>query len=352
MDGRDTAGQTRSEKDFWIKGFRVTESVDENTGRRQILVYDVSALSPYGFDLKGTFESGQCFRWKIAGENRYAGIVRGRAVAVSLIEGRHLRIENANAADFAALWHDYFDLSARYHPILEEVDKDPFLHEAVRFAGGVRLLRQDFEEVLFSYILSAQNNIPRIKKLVENLCETCGEPVMPPEGATQTGEASGQDFTGYAFPSADALARSFCRTTRPDCAAGNLCRTPFGGYRCPYIRGTALSLSSGQTILDPAFLASAKAAEARRALCRLPGVGEKIADCVLLYSGLRRDICPIDRWVEKTIRSVYLAPDASIKEIRAFTESYFGVRAGYAQLWFFYYVRNLSSGSDASLLHL
>jgi N-glycosylase/DNA lyase len=79
---------------------------------------------------------------------------------------------------------------------------------------------------------------------------------------------------------------------------------------------------------------------ARKELCRFSGVGEKVADCVLLYSGIRKDLCPIDTWVEKTIKERYLDENATKKDIRKFTESYFGNYAGYAQLWFFYFARN------------
>ena len=301
-------------KEIWIKGFHVKETREKATGLSRILVHDVDALSPYGFDLKGTFESGQCFRWQSAGEGRYSGIVRGRAVNVSLVGNRHLLIENATSDDFSEIWHDYFDLSTRYHPIIDSVDKDSFLHRAVVFSGGVRLLRQDFEETLFSFILSSQNNIPRIKKLVETLCADYGDPIPG---------------RGFAFPAASVLSRRFCTDEHEDCRSGNLCGHPFGGYRCPYIRGTAeMLLSEEGEALDFTRLAASSAREARQFLCRYPGVGEKVADCVLLYSGIHKDICPVDTWVEKTIRAVYLGADATKKEIRQFTESYFGEYAG------------------------
>ena len=317
----------------WTNGFYVIESQGPETGTPQILIRDVSLLSPYGFDLKGTFESGQCFRWNRISPGRYAGIVRGKAVTVSLEETRHLRIENATREDFVEIWHSYFDLATDYAPILEQVDKDAFLHEAAVFSGGARMLRQDFEETLFTYILSSQNNIPRIRKLVETLCEKYGAPIP--------GNVPSQIF-GYSFPSTAALSRAFCTMDRPGCRAGNLCETPFAGYRCPYVRQTVAMLASASPagVLDFDRLAHSSAAEARKMLCAFPGVGEKVADCVLLYSGLRKDLCPIDTWVEKTIRKIYLEPHASKKEIRTFTESYFGENAGYAQLWFFNYVRN------------
>ena len=317
--------------DLRVNGFRVIESCSKEAGTNQILIHHVDELSPYGFDLKGTFESGQCFRWNAIGPGRYSGIVRGKAVTVSMQENRHLLIENATIEDFSAIWHPYFDLSTDYGPILKQVARDAFLHEAVSFSGGARMLRQEFEETLLSYILSAQNNIPRIKKLVESLCEKYGEAIP--------GKTPGE-IPAYSFPSSSVLSRQFCTEPRPGCRAGDLCENPFGGYRCPYIYRTARMLAGPSGTPDFDLLAASSVEVARNSLRRYPGVGEKVADCVLLYSGIRKDICPVDTWVERAIRAHYLGPDASGKEIRAFAESYFGENAGYAQLWFFNYMRN------------
>ena len=98
-------------------------------------------------------------------------------------------------------------------------------------------------------------------------------------------------------------------------------------------------LTRGAFVPDFIRLASEDQDEARKELCVLPGVGEKVADCVLLYSGIRHDICPIDTWVEKTMKKIYLDDHASKKDIRRFTRGYFGDLAGYAQLWLFHYAR-------------
>jgi len=321
--------------DARIKGFRVVETFNKDTGYNQILIHDVADLSPFGFDLKGTFESGQCFRWSEVGENRYFGIVKGKAVTVCTVDNKHLQIENATMEDFVQIWYEYFDLSTNYGPIIEAVDNDPFLHSSVMFSGGARMLCQDFEETLFSYILSAQNNIPRIKKLVESLCENYGDKIYRDSDIGKSSE-----ILGYSFPSAEILSRHFCTRTHSNCCSKNLCGHQFAGYRCPYVRGTAQMLSNETINLDFDLLGNNSAKVARKELCRFPGVGEKVADCVLLYSGIRKDICPIDTWVEKTIKSNYVGPDASKNEIRAFSENYFGQYAGYAQLWFFNYARN------------
>jgi len=230
-----------------IKGFHVEEARSLSTGVHSILVRDVSDLSPGGFDLRGTFESGQCFRWKAIGDGRFAGIASGKAVVVSLSGGRHLFIENATAEDFDRVWHRYFDLSTDYAPIVKAVLHDEFMQRATDYASGTRMLCQEFEETLFSYILSSQNNIPRIIGLVGSLCAAHGRFIAAPEG-----DAS-PEFCGYAFPETSVLAAGFCRNdeaVRSVCAPGSLCAGPFGGYRCPYIAGTARMLASGQHAPD------------------------------------------------------------------------------------------------------
>ncbi|MHB1452840.1 MAG: DNA-3-methyladenine glycosylase family protein [Saccharofermentanales bacterium] len=320
-----------------IHGFQLEESKNPATGVPRILVRDVADLSPGGFDLKGTFESGQCFRWRSAGDGGYYGIAGGNAVKVSLSGGRHLLIENSMIEDFSAIWYRYFDLSTDYSPIVKAVCKDGFMQKATDYSSGSRMLCQEFEETLFSYILSSQNNIPRISKLIDDLCRTHGRPIEGPADDSSTG------FRGFAFPDAATLAASFCRCderTCRSCTSGNLCTAPFGGYRCPYIAKTARLLVSGSYQPDFTRLATQSAELSRKELCVFPGVGEKVADCVLLYSGIRKDICPVDTWVEKVIRSVYLDENAKIRDVRKFTKDYFGDYAGYAQLWFFHYARN------------
>ncbi len=203
------------------------------------------------------------------------------------------------------------------------------------------MLLQDFEETLFSYILSAQNNIPRIKGLVEKLCQLYGDVIYEDVIRPISNESSrSPKVLGYSFPSAEKLARDFCKIDCRICSSANLCESPFAGYRCPYIKRTAKMIANHEIVLNFESLSAMDSEAARKELCRFSGVGEKVADCVLLYSGIRKDLCPIDTWVEKTIKERYLDENATKKDIRKFTESYFGDYAGYAQLWFFYFARN------------
>lgn len=315
-----------------ISGFNVEEFRTGRNGISSIRIRDISDLSPFGFDLKSTFESGQAFRWEKAGENRYKGIAKGKAVAVSIDDNRNLIIENSTPADFAGIWYDYFDLGTDYVKILKDSDKDDFMHRAIEYCGGARMLVQEFEETLFSYIISSQNNIPRIRALVEELCRLHGNKISGPN----------EDFSGYSFPGPSKLALDFCTGEREElckCCSSSLCGKQFAGYRCPYIARSARMLYYGEYEPDFNKLSSMSKSEAEKDIQKLPGVGPKVADCVLLYSGIRKDICPVDTWVAKTIRKIYLGEDASLNDIRIFADDYFGKTAGYSQLWLFYYSR-------------
>lgn len=339
-------------------GFRLVESFESDPGvpgRRVPVVAakDVADLSPFGFDLAATLESGQAFRWRrLPGAAvprnaaRFAGVVRGRAVEARLTpDGRDLVLAGCTAEDFAEVFHPYFDLGRDYAPILHAVAKDPFMEAALRFGGGARLLVQEFHETLFSYILSAQNNIPRIMGLVESLSASYGDPLPGSARLAAAGHATSPDGSLFAFPSVEALAHAAdrCRGRLDACRSDALCAGAFAGYRCPYLMRTALALHRGGVVPGLETLRALPAPEAREALRALPGVGAKVADCTLLSSGLHPEVCPVDRWVERTIRTVYLSgqtKEAGTEEVRRFVEGYFGPAAGFAQLWFFLYARS------------
>jgi N-glycosylase/DNA lyase len=308
-----------------------------------LVVHDAGDLSPRGFDAALTFESGQCFRWRPAPaagqEQRYAGVARGHRAAVSASRGgRDIEIENAVPGDFAAFWHNYLDLGTDYAQVIPEVAQDEYMRRVVAYAGGARLLRQDFEETLFSFLLSSQNNIVRVMHLVDDLCARFGDPISHPQ-------PSGDDNAPvFAFPTASALAAGLCTDPARACGFGRdtesgICARAFAGYRCPYVARTAEALASGGFRPDMRLMTTATADEARAHLKVLPGVGDKVADCVLLYSGQRTDVCPVDTWVARVVREEYLGQDAGKRAIMDFVARTFGSYAGYAQFWFFIYAR-------------
>lgn len=266
------------------------------------------------FDPVHTFECGQCFRWLRQQDGSYTGVVRDRAVQVRY-QGNRLEMKGATIQDFKELWYDYLDLGTDYGAIKMQLEKDEHLWKAVRFGSGMRILRQDLWETTISFILSANNHIPRIMRIVNVIADEYGDEVM----------LEGRKF--HTFPSAETLAVS-----GPDRL--EVCR---GGYRCKYIYDTAVAISSKAVTLDG--LASMEADEARKTMMKLAGVGPKVADCILLYSGTRRDVFPTDVWVKRVMEELYFKRPATFGEIQEFARRYFGPLMGYAQQYLFYYAR-------------
>ncbi len=268
------------------------------------------------FDLAATLESGQVFRWAPV-DDGWEGIVAGRwvrlqATAGGLIAeccvpqpdwdwlGRWLRVED--------------DLAA----ILATFPDDPPLRAAVAAWRELRLLRQEPWECLASFLLSSTKRIAHIRGIVAALCRRFGEPVPVPPGREP----------GFAFPTATRLAA----------ASETALRACGMGFRAPYLREVARRVAAGE--VQPDELARLPMVEARAALMRLPGVGRKIADCVLLFAGGFDAAFPVDVWVLRALRELYF-PRRRVppRRLRAFTETHFGPHAGYAQQYLFHYMR-------------
>jgi len=257
------------------------------------------------FDLTKTFECGQCFRWDADEGGEYTGVVRGKAV--------RLRNENDNiiiscsVEDFELVWRNYFDLDRNYKEIRELLSIDDFMLKATEFGIGIRLLRQEKWEALCSFIISQCNNIPRIKKIITTLCREFGDRF----------EYDGKDY--YSFPSAQKLASLDEHHLAPlRC-----------GYRASYILSAAQDVSSGK--LDLETLSKSSPEAARSVLKKLHGVGEKVADCAMLFGLNMLDTFPRDVWMNRAIAE-YFSP--------SFDPAVFSPYAGIAQQYIFHYVRN------------
>jgi len=271
------------------------------------------------FDPVHIFECGQCFRWNRESNGSYTGVAKGMAVNVNYADGV-LQLENTSLKDFFNIWFDYFDLGRDYSEIKNMVAKDDIMKEAVSFGSGIRLLRQDFHETVISFIISANNMIPRIKQIIAKICRQYGDTF---------------DFKGvkmFSFPSLEKLALS-CEEELSFCKAG---------YRCRYIVETSKMLFDN--CIDTEILKNGDSGSARKELMKLPGVGSKVADCILLYSGTRYDVFPTDVWVRRVMGELYLGQDATLGQIQAFAREYFGPYAGFAQQYLFYFARENKLG--------
>lgn len=280
------------------------------------------------FDPVHIFECGQCFRWYKQSDGSYTGIVRGRVANVSYkpgMEGSHntsgiLVLKNVTLEDFKHIWFDYFDLDTDYALIKKTVSIDPIMERAVEFGSGIRVLRQEPWEVLISFIISSNNMIPRIRKIIEDISRLCGSLV----------HYQGNKY--YSFPDIASLAACSLEQIQ-ECRAG---------YRCEYIYEAARTAAAGG--FCPERLAAMETAEARKELLKFKGIGNKVADCVLLYSGIKRDVFPTDVWVRRVMGELYFEREAGLSEINRFAQERFGEYAGIAQQYLFYYAREQKIG--------
>ena len=269
----------------------------------EIEITDVS-----DFDLKKTFECGQCFRWNVDESGAYTGVAYGRAAKIRRFN--ESVFISGSVEDFESLWRGYFDLDRDYVKIRQLLCIDDFMQNATSFGAGIRLLRQDKWEALCSFIISQNNNIPRIKAIISTLCREFGEHLVF------------ENECFYTFPSAEKLASIDVEQLAPlRC-----------GYRSEYIVNAARMVAGGFVDLDE--LAGSTPHTARAVLKKLHGVGNKVADCVMLYGLNMHDSFPLDVWMKRAV-ALHYGPN--------FNPAVFSPYAGIAQQYIFHYVRNMSA---------
>lgn len=259
------------------------------------------------FDLKQTFDCGQCFRWDMAEDDTFIGIAGGYVIEAFQTE-KEIAINCPND-DFAT---EYFDLKRDYGRIKNTLNKDEIIKAAIKFGGGIRLLKQEPWETLVSFIISANNNIPRIKKIINALCETYGDEIV----------YNGKSY--YSFPSPEKLAG----LTREDLAPIK------SGFRDKYIIDAAQKVASGAIDLNSVYNMGSD--EGRYTLKQVKGVGDKVSDCVLLFAYQKFDVFPKDVWIKRVLNDLY---NISENDIDTFVHEKFSDLGGFAQQYLFYYGR-------------
>lgn len=270
-----------------------------------------------GVDLRRTLDSGQAFRWRWqdAARPTAAGVVGRRVVWLSQ-DGRGIRLESPDTPEMRGAIRRYLGvLPRRAHPRRVEaaLAADPVLARVLPHTAGISLLAQDPWEVLISFIVSQNNNIPKIMRSIERLARALGEPL---------------EDEAFAFPSPERLASASTRTLAA-CALG---------YRIPYVRAAARRVAEGR--LSLAALSRSDHASARSALLEIPGVGEKVGDCILLFGLGHGTAFPVDVWVRRAVERLYFrGRPRRLREIQAFARERFGPLAGYAQQHLFAYAR-------------
>ena len=252
-------------------------------------------------DLAQTLDCGQSFRWVEREDGGFDGVAFNRSVTVRL-DGTDLYIENADESD-RELWHSYFDLGLDYGKIREEISAiHPILADAAKYAPGIRILRQEPYEALCTFIISQNNNIKRIKGIVQRLCEQFGDRL--PDGT-------------YASPDAEKMASLTADDLAPLRA----------GFRNRYLVDAARKVADGDVDLEKCR--SCDYDEARRELMQITGVGVKVADCALLFGLHRIEAFPRDVWMKRAMATLF----------PGMTPGDFGQYAGIAQQYIFHYSR-------------
>jgi N-glycosylase/DNA lyase len=271
------------------------------------------------YDLAATLDSGQVFRWR-----EQAGIWMG-------VVGRN-RIRLRQDADgiFAQTdvpvkdWHwlrEFLQTDVNLEKILNAFPDDEPMNNAIAACHGLRVLRQDPWECLASFILSSTKQIVQIRQIVANLCNCFGEQIAPARPEIS------HDLLN-SFPTAEKIAN----LTEADLRSCKM------GFRAPNLLGAARLIAEGK--LDLEKLRHLSYVEAQVELMKLRGVGEKIADCVLLFAYGFDSAFPVDVWVERALQTLYFPRRrANEKRLLRFAATHFGPHAGYAQQYLFHYMR-------------
>lgn len=268
---------------------------------------EIKKIAVRDFDCRQIFECGQSFRFEMTADGWWQGVAGGKMIAVRNDES-FLYIKGASEEDVRNYWVQYFDLERDYGKLKAMfATQDPHLAQAVAVGGGIRILKQEPFETLISFIISANNNIPRIRGCIERLCRNFGEPIACP---WETGKIF------YAFPTPEVLAAATPEEISVKCHTG---------YRSAYIVESAKRYLAREGAMSD--------------LRTYAGVGPKVEACVALFAGLRTDAFPVDVWVRRVLEELYFDHRPTEKEISAFVLEHFGKMAGYAQQYLFYWRR-------------
>lgn len=266
------------------------------------------------FELAHIFECGQCFRWNKTEGGSYIGVAFGKVIEVEK-KGNDVLIYNTNEEEFKDIWVRYFDLYRDYSEIKTILKKDSLLEKSVIFGNGIRLLQQEPFEIIISFIISANNRIPMIKRAIDKISKKWGETVEY------------KDNTYYTFPTIEKLKD----VTEEEL---ELCGT---GFRAKYIADTVNKIYNKEFDID--CIKEKSDDDCHKALQNFMGIGPKVADCIMLFSMGKYSAFPVDVWVKRAMQHFYLAPDLSLKKIRDFGRDKFGEISGFAQQYLFYYAR-------------
>ena len=272
------------------------------------------------FNPKHIFECGQCFRWNLMEDGSYTGVFKNNVINVKM-EDNKIVFRGVCSDNIIKTCIEYFDLDTDYNKIKKELSKiDDNLKLSVEYGEGIRILNQDLWETLISFIISANNNIPRIKGIIERISKTYGKPIV------------WNNNTYYTFPTPKELSKASIEDLRK-----------LGlGFRDKRVFETTKMVNTNKELLcklqqeeDVDIL--------REELNKFPGVGPKVADCIMLFALRKFSVFPIDVWVRRVMNDLYIKDvdeaKVSKKQIEKLAEEKFGDIAGLAQQYLFYWRR-------------
>ena len=277
------------------------------------------------FDINKIFDCGQCFRFDrvehSVHEKEFSGVAYGKFVSFAQ-DGQTLFIYGSSVEEYMNIWKKYLDIDRDYDAVVADIAyhcDNSALSCAIEYGRGIRILSQDPFECVISFIISQNNNIPRIKKIIEALCQKCGEPIEISE-----------ELQRHANPRT-----SLCAFPTPQAIYGLGVDGLFElktGFRAKYIYDAVEKIISG-TLSFENVLQSDDTETAIDMLCDVKGIGRKVASCALLFGFEKYDAFPIDVWMKKVALKYFGAKGGEL------SAKDFGSYAGIAQQYLFYYER-------------
>ncbi len=283
---------------------------------QEIVLKDVKSFEP-----KHIFECGQCFRWNTEKDGSYTGVFGKNVANINKINN-DIVIKGIFEGNAKEICNSYFDLDRSYEEIKRKLSSiDEYLKESIEYGKGIRLLNQDLWETIISFIISANNNIPRIKGIIERISKKYGKKII------------WHNKEYYTFPNEKELSMANVQDLRK-----------LGlGFRDIRVYNTTRKIMKKEVNLDE-LKKEKDTKKVRDILLSLDGVGPKVADCILLFSDLKRlDVFPIDVWVRRVMNELYIKQEdeskVSKKLIEKIAYDKYGNLSGIAQQYLFYWKR-------------
>ncbi|WP_338817600.1 DNA glycosylase [Parvimonas micra] len=273
------------------------------------------------FDARAIFTCGQAFRWYEESDGSFTTVHLGRVLNV-LNEKDKVVFKGTNLEEFNEIWIDYFDLNTNYKEIRKELSNNEILAKAMEYGKGIRILNQNHFEMLISFIISANNMIPRIKKSIEVISMRYGKFICEDENRKY-----------YSFPTVEELSKATVEDLREFAKVG---------FRDKRIFDTVNMILNEKIDLDN--FENLETDTLREELLKFSGVGNKVADCIMLFSYKRGEVFPVDVWIKRVMEELFIKKETPVKKISKEADRIFGKYAGYAQQYLFYYGREEKIG--------